>query len=202
VAMLLALREVLFSWGRGWEHAPLQSAAFGSALLGLVILAAVAAAAVRQMSAYPDEPFWPTAAGLAVVLFNLTAVLTGVREVSAMWQGVGAAGVVDADAALKQGLAISAYLMVYGAGLLAAGFWRRSAFLRWQGLGLLLFTIVKTFVYDMRNLSQGYRVVSFLALGALLMAVSYAYQRDWLALRVKADAAAGDEGTGHSGTAA
>jgi uncharacterized membrane protein len=35
----------------------------------------------------------------------------------------------------------------------------------------------------MRNLSQGYRVVSFLGLGALLMAVSFAYQKDWLALR-------------------
>jgi uncharacterized membrane protein len=35
----------------------------------------------------------------------------------------------------------------------------------------------------MRNLSQGYRVVSFLCLGILLMAISFAYQRDWLALR-------------------
>ena len=32
----------------------------------------------------------------------------------------------------------------------------------------------------MRNLSQGYRVVSLLGLGALLMAVSFAYQKDWL----------------------
>jgi uncharacterized membrane protein len=73
--------------------------------------------------------------------------------------------------------------MLYGAALLAAGFWRRSGFLRWQALLLLLFTICKTFLYDMRNLSQGYRVVSFLGLGALLLAISFAYQKDWLNLR-------------------
>ena len=73
--------------------------------------------------------------------------------------------------------------MLYGAGLLAVGFWRRSAFIRWQALILLVFTIAKTFLYDLRDLSQGYRVLSFLGLGALLMAVSFAYQKDWLALR-------------------
>jgi uncharacterized membrane protein len=72
--------------------------------------------------------------------------------------------------------------MLYGAGLLAVGFWRRSGFLRWQALVLLVFTIFKTFLYDMRNLSEGYRVVSLLGLGALLMAVSFAYQKDWLNL--------------------
>lgn len=201
VASLLAFREVLFSWASGVAHPPLASAAFGSALLALAIFAACAAICARQMSANDDEPFWPMAAAGAVLLFNVTAVLTGVREVSAMWQGVGASGAADADAALKQGLAISAYLMLYGAGLLAAGFWRRSAFLRWQGLGLLLFTIFKTFLYDMRNLSQGYRVASFLALGALLMAISYAYQRDWLALRVPAQQVPNEERVGGSGMA-
>ena len=48
---------------------------------------------------------------------------------------------------------------------------------------LIVFTIVKTFIYDTRNLSQGYHGLSFLGLGALLMAVSFAYQKDWLALR-------------------
>jgi len=73
--------------------------------------------------------------------------------------------------------------MLYGAALLAVGFWRRSAFVRWQALLLLVFTIAKTFLYDLRNLSQGYRVLSFLGLGALLMAISFVYQKDWLALR-------------------
>jgi uncharacterized membrane protein len=83
--------------------------------------------------------------------------------------------------------------MLYGALLLAAGFWRRSGFLRWQALGLLVFTIFKAFLYDMRDLSQGYRVVSLLGLGALLMAISFAYQKDWLGLRAAASANADAE---------
>jgi uncharacterized membrane protein len=55
--------------------------------------------------------------------------------------------------------------------------------LRWQALVLLVLSIFKTFLYDMRNLSQGYRVVSLLGLGTLLMAISFAYQKDWLSLR-------------------
>jgi uncharacterized membrane protein len=35
----------------------------------------------------------------------------------------------------------------------------------------------------MSKLSQGYRILSFLGLGALLLAVSFVYQRDWLNLR-------------------
>jgi uncharacterized membrane protein len=73
--------------------------------------------------------------------------------------------------------------MVFGAILLGVGFWRRSAFLRWQALVLMSVTIIKVFLYDMSELSQGYRVLSFVGLGALLFAVSFVYQRDWLNLR-------------------
>jgi len=57
------------------------------------------------------------------------------------------------------------------------------AFVRWQGLALLVFTIGKVFLYDMHTLSSGYRILSVFGLGALLMVVSFAYQKDWLRLR-------------------
>jgi uncharacterized membrane protein len=79
----------------------------------------------------------------------------------------------------------SAWFMVYGAILLVAGFWRRSAFLRWQALVLLAVSIGKVFLVDVSELAEGYRILSFLGLGALLLAVSYVYQRDWLSLRDK-----------------
>jgi len=77
----------------------------------------------------------------------------------------------------------SAFFMLFGAALLSIGFWRRSSFLRWQALLLLAVTIAKVFLVDIGQLSQGLRIVSFLGLGALLLAVSYVYQRDWLSLR-------------------
>jgi uncharacterized membrane protein len=78
----------------------------------------------------------------------------------------------------------SAWFMLFGAILLGAGFWRRSAFLRWQALVLLAAAIGKVFLVDISELSQGFRILSFFGLGALLLGVSFAYQRDWLNLRV------------------
>jgi uncharacterized membrane protein len=75
--------------------------------------------------------------------------------------------------------------MLFGAALLSVGFWRRSQFLRWQALFQLADSIGKVFVFDMSELSQGFRVLSFIGLGALLLAVSFVYQRDWLHLREK-----------------
>jgi uncharacterized membrane protein len=71
---------------------------------------------------------------------------------------------------------------VEAAGLMMIGFWRRSSFVRWQALVLIAVTIVKVFAYDIWRLELGYRIVSFFALGMLLLAVSFIYQRDWLRL--------------------
>ena len=72
--------------------------------------------------------------------------------------------------------------MAYGAMLMAVGFWRRSAFVRWQALFLIAATVVKVFVYDVSELDRVYRILSFIVLGVLLLAISFAYQRDWLKL--------------------
>lgn len=77
----------------------------------------------------------------------------------------------------------SALFMCFGAVLLCVGFWRRSAFIRWQALVLVSVSIGKVFLVDVSALSEGYRILSFLGLGALLLAVSFVYQRDWLHLR-------------------
>ena len=76
----------------------------------------------------------------------------------------------------------SALWMGYGAMLMVVGFWRASAFVRWQALILIAFTIGKVFIYGTSQLDRIYRIISFVALGVLLLAVSFAYQRDWLKL--------------------
>jgi uncharacterized membrane protein len=87
-----------------------------------------------------------------------------------------------------RGFAYSAVWMAYGAVLMWIGFAKRTAFLRWQALVLLAVTIVKVFVYDTSQLETPYRVLSFIALGVILLAVSFAYQKDWLKLNVHRDA--------------
>ncbi|HEX3967247.1 MAG TPA: DUF2339 domain-containing protein [Edaphobacter sp.] len=153
---------------------------FATSLFGIAALAASASIALHARR-HEDaaSPSWLQIAGGSIIALNLAAVLACVRELDTAWRQT--YGNPEAD--LKRSLAVSAFLMLYGAGLLAAGFWKRSAFLRWQAIILLAFTIGKTFLYDTRDLSQGYRILSFLGLGALLMAISFAYQKDWLALR-------------------
>jgi uncharacterized membrane protein len=76
----------------------------------------------------------------------------------------------------------SALWMAYGAMLMVIGFWRASAFVRWQALLLIAVTIGKVFIYDTSRLDRIYRILSFVVLGVLLLAISFAYQRDWLKL--------------------
>ena len=66
---------------------------------------------------------------------------------------------------------------VEGLALLGAGFALRERVLRWQGLVLLLACILKLFLYDLRNLETVYRILSFVALGLILLAVSWVYTR-------------------------
>jgi uncharacterized membrane protein len=66
--------------------------------------------------------------------------------------------------------------------LMIVGFLRRSAFVRWQALLLIAVTVGKVFIYDVSELDRGYRIVSFIVLGVLLLAISFVYQRDWLQL--------------------
>ena len=79
----------------------------------------------------------------------------------------------------------SALGMAYGAMLMTIGLWRRSAFVRWQALVLIAATILKVFIYDVSELDRAYRILSFIVLGALLLAISFVYQRNWLQLSPK-----------------
>jgi uncharacterized membrane protein len=83
---------------------------------------------------------------------------------------------------LAEDFTYSALWMAYGAMLMLVGFWRRSAFVRWQALLLIAVTIIKVFVYDVSQLDKGYRILSFIVLGVLLLTISFVYQRDWLQL--------------------
>ncbi len=61
--------------------------------------------------------------------------------------------------------------------LLGIGFVFRARILRLQGLALLLICILKLFLYDLRNLETIYRILSFVALGVILLCVSWIYSR-------------------------
>jgi uncharacterized membrane protein len=134
-----------------------------------------------------------TAAAVSVVALNLLALIALSREVADYYSqqltSFRPQGQWDPSAwtewqhvKIARGFTYSALWMAYGAMLMVVGFWRRSAFVRWQALVLIAFTIGKVFLYDVSELDRGYRIVSFIVLGALLLAISFVYQRDWLRL--------------------
>ncbi|MDR3288949.1 MAG: DUF2339 domain-containing protein [Peptococcaceae bacterium] len=56
------------------------------------------------------------------------------------------------------------------------GFMKRYSFIRRFGLGLAILAVVKLFLVDLASLTQGYRIVSYFALGVTLIAISFVYQ--------------------------
>ena len=67
--------------------------------------------------------------------------------------------------------------MVYGGAMLTVGIARRSKLLRVMALLLLSLTILKVFLLDLSGLEKLYRIISFIVLGLILLAVSFLYQR-------------------------
>ncbi len=119
-------------------------------------------------------------ARLAVVVMNFLAILALSREVSDHFAFERSHGTFDASLRMQEGFTYSGLWMLYGAGLMTAGFMKRNADLRWMALILIAVTIVKVFAFDISELDRGYRVVSFIVLGALLLGVSFMYQRGWI----------------------
>ena len=65
----------------------------------------------------------------------------------------------------------------YGSALVAVGMWRSLVSIRWIGIAVIGLTVLKVFFVDLSELGGIYRVIGFIVLGALLVAVSYLYQR-------------------------
>jgi uncharacterized membrane protein len=150
--------------------------------------------AVAWYAAKRDDDWARRVASSAVVALNVLALIAFSREVAEFYsrQMIGVrSGRVNFVPELRRieierDFTYSALWMAYGAVLMVIGFLRRSAFVRWQALLLIAATIVKVFVYDVSQLDRGYRIVSFMVLGVLLLAISFVYQRDWLQLSAPA----------------
>lgn len=113
--------------------------------------------------------------GLVGFVVNLLTVWTLSMEV---WELFGRMQPdVGIDPELAQQLALSLLWTVYATALIVVGVRRENSAFRWQGLSLFGLVVGKVFLYDLASLERAYRIVSFLVLGALLLAVSFLYQR-------------------------
>jgi hypothetical protein len=82
---------------------------------------------------------------------------------------------VFADPARAGEVATSIFWSVFALVSVAAGFGWRTAGLRYFGLALFAVTLLKVVTVDLSDVSTGYRILSFIGLGALLLGTSVIY---------------------------
>lgn len=163
------------------------NARFATFLVAIAIMAGIVVAGNRFASER-EKPFIMMAGialnALALIALTREANDYFTRHIAETYQQ---RNMYEASRQLEiaRDFSFSAIWILYGAALMIVGFWKRSAFIRWQAMVLLAVTIGKVFLYDSRELQQVYRILSFIALGVMLMAISYAYHRDWFKLSPK-----------------
>jgi uncharacterized membrane protein len=74
-------------------------------------------------------------------------------------------------------MALSVFWAVAGVGALLVGLRRDHRVVRYAALALLGVTVTKVFLFDLATLTSVYRVVSFIALGLLLLVAAFVWQR-------------------------
>jgi uncharacterized membrane protein len=135
----------------------------------VIAAAAVGAAAFFSADRYRREPpewrlvFHGVAAAAAVYLPSIVIV-----DVTAS---------AEAEPGQTPQVLLSAFWAITGLAGIVYGLVRDDVRLRIGGLVLLGIAVLKVFVYDLSELESIYRVLSFIAIGLLLLTGAYAYQR-------------------------
>jgi uncharacterized membrane protein len=128
------------------------------------------ALAVAALS--PDPPGRIVTVAALVFLFAL-----GTAEIFAWGTWRPLDGFTRAEAMFRAQVAASVAWALYAAVLVAAGFLLEKAEVRWTAIVLFGVTLAKVLLHDTARLDALYRVLSFVALGVLLVAASFLYQR-------------------------
>ena len=142
---------------------------WSSASLALLALIAALATGYRVRRTERDGRLMGTvAAGLAVYLLSVGLVdeFQSRANLSGSFESIQKQAQVGLSI-LWAGLGILAFVV---------GLKRNASIVRAFGLVLLLLATLKVFIYDLASLDASYRVLSFVGLGVILLASSFAYQ--------------------------
>jgi uncharacterized membrane protein len=188
---------VVTALAAGFQYTPLGSfvPVFNSRVLclvsvigGLLLIARFARRGV-QGRAPGQKMYTVLAVTVALLIVYLLSVETNDyygRELLLLSQSNGGAAVdqvkQQVSAAITrttnlQQMALSLVWVAYSILLIGFGIWRRMLSLRLVAIALIGIAILKIFFYDLSFLETAYRIVSFIGLGLILLAISFLYQR-------------------------
>ncbi len=80
-------------------------------------------------------------------------------------------------ASVQSGFFVTISWSLLAFAVLAAGFALKERIYRWLGLGILTVAIARIFIIDVWQLDTIYRILSFLVLGIVLLALGFLYNR-------------------------
>ncbi len=181
---LLALSAIkLLTFDISYYAAPWHSLIINQTFAAFALLVLALAIGIHFYSRAEsiDDEERLTILPIMIVAANLLAILAlSVESYGHYAVKINAPGVTQSDLSdlrLAQQLSISVIWTVYGGAMLTIGIVKRSPLLRMMALLLLGLTIFKVFLLDLSSLDKIYRIISFIVLGAILLAVSFLYQR-------------------------
>ncbi len=111
---------------------------------------------------------------LAVVVASVLVVVACSAHNDAYWS---LRGYQSADARFASSLALSAIWTVLASAFIGVGLVRDFAPLRYLAMALFGLTVLKVFLVDLSSLGGIYRILGFIGVGLVLLAVSFLYQR-------------------------
>lgn len=179
VVLLVLTTLKVFSFDLTFYDAVWHVPVLNQTFLAFAFLVAAYAFAARLYTRAEELGEERSVIPVLVVLANVLMLVALSAEAAGYFDS-GRAG-ADAESArdlsLAKQLSLSVIWALYGAGLLLAGGVWRVKLLRVMALALLSLTTLKVFFWDLSSLDRVYRIVSFIVLGAILLAVSYLYQK-------------------------
>lgn len=153
-------------------HRLLWNARFGT--FAVCVACFVIAAAMLKRPAGEIRPHEKSVRGILLVAVAGYSLLAFSLEV---WDLFGRLPIAGMEHRAAQQMGLSVLWTLFATGLIVLGIVRKSALLRWEALALFALTVGKVFLHDLSSLARFYRILSFLVLGILLLAVSFLYQR-------------------------
>lgn len=165
ILLLLTTLKVLLSDYVSDDFAFLFNVRFGMELL--VSGALLTTAYIYET--YPVEPDEQQVPAIARAAVAVVAWLAGSQEILTQFPGF--------ENSNTRNLLLSVWWMVYAGALAIIGGLRGFHILRKAAVVLFSITVIKVFLYDVQTLELGYRVVSFILLGVILLAVAFFYQK-------------------------
>jgi uncharacterized membrane protein len=173
----LAAAGVLFGL-LGLEMPMLTGDPVGGRFVNLILLGYAAPAVLALLLSYAVTDHRPKAYGNSIAAVALLLALVYVTlQVRRLFHS---AVLTDAATGDAEQYAYSLSWLVFGVVLLVAGFVVRSERARLAAAVVIGLTVLKAFAIDVWTLEVMYRALSFIGLGAVLVAIGWVYQRTTL----------------------